>query len=312
MNDSSSASQVRVTAAVLPAAGLGTRFLPATKAIPKEMLPLVDKPALQYTIEECVRAGLDDIVLVTGEGKEAMEAHFEARPGLEERLASSGKHELLAKVTDASSMGTITSVLQAEALGLGHAVLMAAEHVGERSFAVLLGDDLIDPADHFLERMIELHELHGRAVVAVMEVPEDQTHRYGVVESTPTDDPDVFEVTALVEKPEPGTAPSNLIIIGRYVLPGRIFSILRDLPPGRGGEIQLTDALQILAAQEPIIAIRFDGVRHDSGELFGWLQANVRLAAEREDVGPELLAWLREWVPAQGSASDAKNGADRD
>lgn len=304
MTDPSSGDAHRVTAAVLPAAGLGTRFLPATKAVPKEMLPLVDKPAIQYAIEECARAGLDDILLVTGMGKQSMEDHFDRRLDLEARLEADGKDDLLAAVRDVADLANIHSVRQPEALGLGHAVLMGARHVGDRSFAVLLGDDLIDPADPFLERMIEVHQRDGRAVVAVMEVPEDQTHRYGVVAAKPTDEPDVFEVTDLVEKPAPGTAPSNLIVIGRYVLPGRIFPILEGLAPGRGGEIQLTDALQHLAQEEPIVAIRFDGVRHDSGELLGWLQANIRLAAQRPDVGPGLLEWLRTWVD-----SDEAGGA---
>lgn len=288
-----------VTAALLPAAGLGTRFLPATKAVPKEMLPLVDRPAIQYAIEECARAGLDDVLFVTGMGKGALEDHFDRRLDLEARLEADSKDELLARVRDVTELATIHSVRQPEALGLGHAVLMGASHIGDKSFVVLLPDDLIDPEDELLERMIEVHRRDGRAVVAVIEVPEDQTHRYGVVAATPTDEADVFEVSALVEKPAPGTAPSNLIIVARYVLPGRIFDILRDQPPGRGGEIQLTDALQTLASQEPILAVKYEGKRLDSGELLGWLQANVELGSRHPEVGEDLVDWLRTWLDAR-------------
>ena len=286
----------RVGTAVLPAAGLGTRFLPATKAVPKELLPLVDKPALQYGIEECARAGIDDVVLVTSRGKASMEDHFDRDALLEQALEAKGKDDLLAAVRHVQQLATITSVRQPEPLGLGHAVLMAAEHVGDRSFAVLLPDDIIDPADHVLERMIELHEQSGRGVVCVIEVPDDETHRYGVVDAKATDDPDVFEVRDLVEKPAPGTSPSNLAIVARYVLPGRIFELLRTQAPGAGGEIQLTDAMKALADEEPLLAYRHTGTRHDSGELLGWLQANVRLAAGHDQIGEDFTAWLRSFV----------------
>lgn len=292
----SSAGDFAVRTAVLPAAGLGTRFLPATKAIPKELLPLVDRPAIQYAIEECARAGLDDVVLVTARGKAAMEDHFDVDPLLEQALEAKGKDELLARVREVTGLARITAVRQPRPLGLGHAVLMAAEHVGDRSFAVLLPDDLIDPADPLLERMVELHQRSGQGVVSVIEVPEDETHRYGIVNAIPTDEPDVFEVTELVEKPAPGTAPSNLSIVARYVLPGRIFELLRDQPPGRGGEIQLTDAMQALAREQPLLAVRHDGQRHDSGELLGWLQANVTMAAGREGVREQFVPWLKQFV----------------
>ncbi len=293
---SSMASQHEVRSAVLPAAGLGTRFLPATKAIPKELLPLVDRPAIQYAVEECARAGLEDVVLVTSRGKAALEDHFDRDVLLEQALEAKGKDELLAAVRHAAGLAHLTAVRQPQPLGLGHAVLMAADHVGDRSFAVLLPDDLIDPADPLLERMIALHQRSGQGVVSVIEVPEDQTHRYGIVNAKPTDEDDVFEVTELVEKPAPGTAPSNLSIVARYVLPGRIFEILRDLPPGRGGEIQLTDAMQVLADEQPLLAVRHDGLRHDSGELLGWLQANVTMAATRDGVREDFVPWLRDFV----------------
>lgn len=285
-----------VRKAVLPAAGLGTRFLPASKAVPKEMAPIVDKPAIQYMIEECSRAGLDDILLVTGIGKVHMEDHFDRRLDLEHALEEKGKLDLLEEVQALAELATIHSVRQPIPLGLGHAVLMGRGHVGHDSFAVLLGDDIVDPAEPFLERMLEVHERTGRAVVAVMEVPEDQVHLYGVVTATETDEPGVYDVSELVEKPSADEAPSNLAVIGRYVLPGEIFEILEKTQPGRGGEIQLTDALNTLAAREPIVAVRLDGVRHDVGDKLGFLKATVHLGTERDDLGPDFTAWLREFV----------------
>jgi len=285
-----------VTTAVLPAAGLGTRFLPATKAVPKELLPLVDRPAIQYAVEECVDAGVDDVLIVTAMGKGAIEDHFDHRIELEVALERSGKHDLLQQMRELATLARVHAVRQPEPLGLGHAVLMARDHVGVRSFAVLLGDDLVHPSDKLLRRMIDLHQGTGRAVVAVMEVPGDQTDRYGVVDAVATDVDGVLDVVGLVEKPAPGTAPSNLIVIGRYVLPGEVFEVLADLPPGRGGEIQLTDALAVLAEREPILAVRCDGQRDDLGDKLGFLQATVRYAAERDDLGPQFVAWLRDWL----------------
>lgn len=285
-----------VTKAVLPVAGLGTRFLPATKAVPKEMLPVVDRPALQYIVEECVRAGLRDVLLVTGAGKSAIEDHFDRRLDLEHALAAKGKDAELAEVRRIADLAHVHGVRQGEALGLGHAVLQAAEHVGDDSFAVCLGDDIVDPDSDFLERMIAAHERTGRAVVALMEVPESEVHLYGVADARPTDVDGEYTIHGLVEKPDPADAPSNLIVVGRYVLPGAIFDVLRDTPPGRGGEIQLTDALQTLAAQEPIVGVRLDDARYDTGDKLGFLQATVQLAAARDDLGPEFLAWLRTWV----------------
>lgn len=293
---------VKVTKAVLPVAGLGTRFLPATKAVPKELLPVVDKPAVQYIVEECARAGLDDVLLVTASGKEAIEDHFDRRVDLEQALAAKGKDDDLAVVRDLASLATIHSVRQGEALGLGHAVLQAAPHVGDESFVVCLGDDIVDPGTAFLERMIAAHERTGRAVVALMEVPEDQVHLYGVAETAPGEQDGEYLVSSLVEKPSPEDAPSNLAVVGRYVLPGDIFAVLRDTPPGRGDEIQLTDALQTLAADEPIIGVRLDAPRHDTGDKLGFLKATVELAAAREDVGPDFVAWLRTWLDERGDA----------
>jgi UTP--glucose-1-phosphate uridylyltransferase len=287
-----------VRKAVLPVAGLGTRFLPATKAIPKEMLPLVDRPAIQYIVEECVRAGLDDVLFVTGAGKAAIEDHFDRVLDLEAALASKGKEDELGLVRDLADLVVVHSVRQPEPLGLGHAVLMAADHVGDDSFAVLLGDDLVDAESPLLERMVAAHERRGQAVVALMEVPEDQTHLYGVAETEAGAAEGEVRITGMVEKPPPGEAPSNLAIIGRYVLPAEIFEVLERTPPGRGGEIQLTDALQTLADKQPLVGVVLDAPRYDAGDKLGFLKATVQLAAERDDLGPEFLAWLREWLPA--------------
>jgi UTP--glucose-1-phosphate uridylyltransferase len=285
-----------VRKAVLPVAGLGTRFLPATKAVPKEMLPLVDRPAIQYIVEECVRAGLDDVLFVTGAGKSAIEDHFDRALDLEAALASKGKDAELTMVRDLADLVVVHSVRQPEPLGLGHAVLMAADHVGDDSFAVLLGDDLVDAATPLLERMVAAHERTGQAVVALMEVPEDQTHLYGVADTEPGDVDGEVRITGLVEKPEPGSAPSNLAVIGRYVLPSAVFDVLERTPPGRGGEIQLTDALQTLASKEPLVGITLDAPRYDAGDKLGFLKATVQLAAEREDLGGPFVAWLRDWL----------------
>jgi UTP--glucose-1-phosphate uridylyltransferase len=288
-----------VSKAVLPVAGLGTRFLPATKAVPKELLPVVDRPAIQYIVEECSRAGLDDVLLVTASGKGAIEDHFDRILDLEAALEAKGKDEELAAVRDLAGLARIHSVRQGEALGLGHAVLQAEAHVGDESFAVCLGDDIVDPRTPFLERMIAAHERTGVAVVALMEVPEDQVHLYGVADVTPGDEPGEYRISQLVEKPPVGEAPSNLIVVGRYVLPGSVFPVLHETPPGRGGEIQLTDALQTLASEQPIVGVLLEAPRHDTGDKLGFLKATVELAAIREDVGPSFLAWLRTWLEEQ-------------
>jgi UTP--glucose-1-phosphate uridylyltransferase len=287
-----------VTKAVIPAAGLGTRFLPATKATPKEMLPVVDKPAIQYVVEEAARAGLDDVLLVTGRNKKSLEDHFDRVVELEEALAAKGDKERLALVQQASSIATMHFVRQGDPKGLGHAVLAAAQHVGAEPFAVLLGDDLIDPRDPLLEPMVALQQREGGSVVALMEVPKESISLYGCAAVEPGAGDEV-RITALVEKPAAEEAPSNLAIIGRYVLSPTVFEILRTTPPGRGGEIQLTDAIQELIAVEPVHGIVFRGRRYDTGDRLDYLKAVVRLAADRDDLGPPLLAWLREWLPDQ-------------
>ena len=241
----------KVTKAVVPAAGLGTRFLPATKATPKEMLPVVDKPAIQYVVEEAVSAGLDDVLMITGRSKRSIEDHFDRNYELEEALIAKGDKEGLALIRDSDELATVHYVRQGEPKGLGHAVSCAAKHVGHEPFAVLLGDDFIHPDDRLLQRMLEVREQRGGSVVALMEVEPEQVSSYGVVAFKPTDEADVVAVTDLVEKPSVGDAPSNWIVIGRYICDSAIFDVLRETPPGRGGEIQLTDALRTLARTAP-------------------------------------------------------------
>ncbi len=290
----------RITKAVIPAAGLGTRFLPATKATPKEMLPVVDKPAIQYVVEEAVTAGLSDVLMVTGRNKRPLEDHFDRNYELEQVLRDKGDDGKLARVQESSDLATMHYVRQGDPRGLGHAILCAAPHVGDQPFAVLLGDDLIDPRDPLLARMIEVQEERGGSVVALMEVDPGSIHLYGAAAAAATSDRDVVRVSDLVEKPPVQEAPSNLAIIGRYVLDPAVFEVLGKTEPGRGGEIQLTDALQTLSSDEsvggPVHGVVFDGRRYDTGDRADYLRAIVRLACEREDLGPEFREWLRGYV----------------
>ncbi|MEU9296835.1 UTP--glucose-1-phosphate uridylyltransferase GalU [Streptomyces sp. NPDC048266] len=290
----------RISKAVIPAAGLGTRFLPATKATPKEMLPVVDKPAIQYVVEEAVGAGLSDVLMITGRNKRPLEDHFDRNYELEEALTRKGDDERLSKVQESNDLATMHYVRQGAPRGLGHAVLCAAPHVGDQPFAVLLGDDLIDPRDPLLARMVEVQEREGGSVIALMEVEPSQIHLYGCAAVEATIDSDVVKVTDLVEKPDAHEAPSNYAIIGRYVLDPAVFGMLRETEPGRGGEIQLTDALQKLASDEkiggPVHGVVFKGRRYDTGDRGDYLRAIVRLACEREDLGPDFRAWLRRYV----------------
>jgi UTP--glucose-1-phosphate uridylyltransferase len=293
-------SPTRISKAVIPAAGLGTRFLPATKATPKEMLPVVDKPAIQYVVEEAVAAGLSDVLMVTGRNKRPLEDHFDRNYELEEALRRKGDEARLARVQESSDLATMHYVRQGDPRGLGHAVLCAAPHVGREPFAVLLGDDLIDARDHLLSRMVEVQQAHGGSVVALLEVDPAQIHLYGCAAVKPTAEDDVVQVTGLVEKPDPAEAPSNYAVIGRYVLNPAVFDVLRKTVPGRGGEIQLTDALQELATSPelggPVHDVVFTVRRYDTGDRADYLRAIVRLACEREDLGPEFRTWLRSYV----------------
>ena len=286
-----------VRKAVIPAAGLGTRFLPATKAVPKEMLPVVDVPAIQLVVEEAVRAGLTDVLMVSGRTKRALEEHFDRVVELEATLEAKGDKDKLAVVQASSELADIHYVRQGDPKGLGHAILKAAEHVGQEPFAVLLGDDLIDARDHLLEQMVAVQQEHGGNVVALMQVPHEQISMYGC--AAVRGDGDVVEITGLVEKPPVDEAPSDLAIIGRYVLSPTVFEVLRETPPGRGGEIQITDAMAAMIGREPLHGVVFRGRRYDTGDRLDYLKTVIRLASERDDLGPELLAWLREWVPQQ-------------
>jgi UTP--glucose-1-phosphate uridylyltransferase len=287
--------------AVIPAAGLGTRFLPATKATPKEMLPVIDKPAIQYVVEEAAAAGLDDVLMITGRNKRPVEDHFDRAYELEGALEAKGDFGRLNAVRASAELATVHYVRQGDPKGLGHAILCAAPHVGDEAFAVLLGDDLIDPRDPLLTRMIEVQERHGGSVVALIAVDPEQIHLYGCAAVTPVDgESDLLRITDLVEKPDQSVAPSNLAVIGRYVLDPAVFDVLRETPPGRGGEIQITDALRTMAADPsiggPVHGVLFSGRRYDTGDRADYLRTIVRLACEREDLGPGLREWLEAYV----------------
>ncbi|MEI7419254.1 MAG: UTP--glucose-1-phosphate uridylyltransferase GalU [Actinomycetes bacterium] len=292
-------SKYKVTKAVIPVAGLGTRFLPATKAMPKEMLPLIDKPVIQYVVEEAVSAGLEDVLMVTGRNKNALENHFDRMAELEMNLELKGDHDRLAKVMASTELANIHYVRQGDPRGLGHAVLRAKAHIADHSFALLLGDDVMDSRDVLLTKMLEVHEATGENVVALMEVSPDQIHLYGCAVTEGDVKDGVVRITGLVEKPKNEDAPSNLAVIGRYVLRHEIFDILEETQPGRGNEIQLTDAL-MSAAQNPeraggVLGVVFKGRRYDTGDKLDFIKATLRLGVDREDIGQDLRAWLREF-----------------
>lgn len=287
----------RARKAVIPAAGLGTRFLPATKAQPKEMLTVVDTPAIQYVVEEAVEAGLADVLLVTSAGKSAMEDHFDRSIELEQALEDKGKKELLALVRRITDLAEVTSVRQGEPLGLGHAIGRAATFVGDEPFAVLLPDDLLGRGDHTLGRMVDLCAETGRSVVAVKRFPREEISAYGVVAGEPVEGRDgVLTVTGLVEKPEPADAPSEYAIVSRYVLTPDVFDKIAQTAPGAGGEIQITDAIQAQASEEPIYAVVHTGDRYDIGAKADYLRATVELAASHPELGGAFRSFLRDFV----------------
>lgn len=290
----------RITKAVIPAAGLGTRFLPATKAMPKEMLPVVDKPAIQYVVEEAVRAGLTDVLMITGRNKNALENHFDRVAELEYTLEAKGDTAKLEKVNESTDMADMHYVRQGDPRGLGHAVLRANMHVGHQPFAVLLGDDIIDARDPLLTRMLDEHDKRDASIVALLEVDPASIHLYGAAAVEPTDDPDVVRVTGLVEKPSAELAPSNLAVIGRYVLKPEVFDVLEHTEPGKGGEIQLTDALMEMAGDVAgtggVYGVIFRGRRYDTGDKLDYIKAVIQLASDRDDLGPDLKPWLTEYV----------------
>ena len=284
----------KVRKCVVPAAGLGTRFLPATKSVPKEVLPIVDPPTLQYIVGEAAHAGIEDVILVTARGKTSMVDHFDLSPELEETLQARGKTAEREALRAISSMARLSSVRQHEPKGLGHAVLQAANLVGDEPFAVILGDDVIDAETPAIEQLVSCYERTGMGVVALMEVPESETSMYGIAAGQMVDER-TMRIDHMVEKPK-SDPPSNLAVIGRYVLPARVFDYLRELKPGVGGEIQLTDALALLAQREGLVGYRFEGKRYDAGDRLGYLKANIAFALKREDLRDSLLAWLREIV----------------
>ena len=285
----------RVRKAVIPAAGLGTRFLPASKSQPKEMMPVVDKPAIQYVVEEAVRAAIKDILVITGRGKRTIEDHFDRSFELEWELESTGKHSELKQVQAIAEMADIHYVRQGEPKGLGHAVGVARQHVGNESFAVMLGDDIMNERSRVLEEMLDIHERYGRSVIALKEVARSEVSSYGCVRAEAVDE-NLVRVLDIVEKPAPHEAPSNLAVMGRYVFTPEIFDALDLVHPGNGGEIQLTDAIGLLTKEQTVYGYVFEQGRYDIGNKLGYLMATVELALEREDIAPEFRAFLSDLV----------------
>ncbi|WP_455244277.1 UTP--glucose-1-phosphate uridylyltransferase GalU [Petrachloros mirabilis] len=285
-------SRSEVRKAIIPAAGLGTRFLPATKASPKEMLPLVDKPLIQYVVEEAVASGIEDIIVITGRGKRAIEDHFDRSVELEENLKGNGKAQLLSQIRHISNLANFCYVRQSEALGLGHAVLCAQHLIGDEPFAVMLGDEIIDAPVPGLAQLIHIYKKRRGAVLGIREIPHQEVNRYGIIQPKRIADK-LYKVDDLVEKPAPAVAPSNLAVIGRYVLPPDIFPILRKTKPGKNGEIQLTDALKELAARNPMYALEVNGNRYDAGDKLGFLIATVEFALKNPSLGADFADYLR-------------------
>ena len=291
----------KIRKAIIPAAGLGTRFLPATKAMPKEMLPILDKPTIQYIVEEAVAAGIEDIIIVTGKHKRAIEDHFDRQVELELNLQEKGKEEMLAAVNHSTYLANMFYVRQIEAKGLGHAIWSARQFIGDEPFAVLLGDDIVDSETPAIKQLMDQYDETGKSVIGVQEVPEEETYRYGIVDPK-SKDGRLYEVEKFVEKPSPGTSPSNLAIMGRYVLTPEIFEFLGEHEIGAGGEIQLTDAIEKLNRKDDVFAYDFEGIRHDVGEKFGFVKTTIEYAMKSEMRG-ELLGYLEEIVESSKKIS---------
>jgi UTP--glucose-1-phosphate uridylyltransferase len=289
----------KVRKAVVTAAGLGTRFLPATKSMPKEMLPVVDKPAIQYVVEECVRAGLNDILIITGRGKRAIEDHFDRNFELEYTLEHAGKHDMLKEVQVSTELADIHYVRQRDPLGLGHAISAAREHVGREPFAVLLPDDIMVDDAALLRSMLDTYDRYGRSTIALVEVPPDDISSYGCAAAEAVHD-GLVEIKHLVEKPTKEEAPSNLAVFGRYVFTPEIFDALDHIEPGRNGELQITDAISLLLEEQTVYGQTFTDGRFDIGQKLGFLRANVEVALSREDLGPEVRNWLADLVRREG------------
>ncbi|HYI62712.1 MAG TPA: UTP--glucose-1-phosphate uridylyltransferase GalU [Acidimicrobiales bacterium] len=285
----------RVTTAVIPAAGLGTRFLPATKAQPKEMLPVVDKPAIQYVVEEAVRAGIDDILIITGRGKRSLEDHFDRNFELEYLLGKKGKHDQRDELVDIAELADIHYVRQGEPLGLGHAISVARKHVGDNPFAVLLGDEWMRADVGLLEGMIATYDRYQQSVIALKEVSDEEISRYGCARPEPVSD-GLVRILDVIEKPDPATAPSNLAVMGRYILTPEIFEALGRITPGSGGELQLTDAIALLLERQAVYGYTFTEGRYDTGQVLDYLKVIVELASERDDLGPEFRSFLSDFV----------------
>jgi UTP--glucose-1-phosphate uridylyltransferase len=286
---------MKVKKAVIPAAGFGTRFLPATKVVPKELLPIVDKPSIQYIMEEVASAGIEEVILITGREKGSIEDHFDTSGELENHLKKKGKEDLLRMVQEISEMVTLVSIRQKEPLGLGHAILCAQKVVGNEPFAVLLGDDLIDAKIPCIRQMIEVYQRMEGALIAIQKVPKTETHLYGIIRGKRVRDR-IYRVEGMVEKPKKGTAPSNLAIIGRYILPPQIFGILERVLPDPRGEIQLTDGLKELSQRVPVFGYEFSGDRYDAGDKLGYLQANISFGLKHPELGPKLKRYLKDLV----------------
>jgi UTP--glucose-1-phosphate uridylyltransferase len=283
---------MKVKKAVIPAAGFGTRFLPATKVVPKELLPIVDKPTIQYIMEEVAAAGIEEVILITGREKGSIEDHFDTSTELENHLKKKGKEDLLRMVREISEMVTLVSVRQKEPLGLGHAILCAKRTVGEEPFAVLLGDDLIDAKIPCIKQMIDVYQEMDGALIAIQKVPRSETHLYGIIKGKRVKER-VYRIEEMVEKPKQGRAPSNLAIIGRYILPPQIFGILEKVSPDVKGEIQLTDGLRELSQRLPVFGYEFFGDRYDAGDKLGYLQANISYGLKHPEIGPKLKRFLK-------------------
>lgn len=289
---------MQVKKAVIPAAGLGTRFLPATKAVPKELLPIVDIPSIQYIVKEAVESGIEDIIFITAKGKYSIVDHFDSYPDLEEKLEQEGKHDLLATLRDTVGMANFVSIRQDAPRGLGHAVLCAKKVVGNEPFAVLLGDDLVDSSTPCIKQLIDVYEKQLQSVVALMHVPNDEVSRFGICGGQKIEE-GVYSLDSMVEKPSLEDAPSNLAIVGRYVLKPEIFSYLEQTPIGRGGELQLTDAMELMMKKEGFVGCQFVGKRYDAGDKFGFIQAVIAYALKRRDIAPKLKTYMRDLL--QGS-----------
>lgn len=287
---------MRIRKAIIPAAGLGTRFLPATKAQPKEMLPIVDKPTIQYIVEEAVQSGIEDIIIISGRGKRAIEDHFDKSYELEETLYKKGKYNLLQEIQPISNLANIHYIRQKEPKGLGDAIFCARSFIGNEPFAVMLGDDIVRAKVPCLKQLIDIYEEYKRPVVAIKQVEEDQVSKYGIIEPDVSLSEKLYSIKSIVEKPTIQESPSNFAVMGRYILEPEIFTILETLPAGAGNEVQLTDAIEQLISSIPVLGYFFDGKRYDVGDKLGYIKATIELGLSREDIKDELLTYLRELV----------------